>query len=155
MIRLFQGLCVLCVVLAGMTPAVAETYGEGVTLEETTPIAELMANPASFDGKTVRVEGKVNAVCERMGCWMLLEDEGGEVRVKVEDGVIVFPAEAIGKMAVAQGEVSAVSMEREEWVAWQKHLAEEAGDEFDDTEVGEGPFLRVQIAGTGAEIPVS
>jgi len=67
--------------------------------------------------------------------------------------VIVFPAEAIGQMATAQGQVSAVSMGRDEFVAWQKHLAEEAGEVFDDSEVGDGPFLRVQIAGTGAEIP--
>jgi len=72
MMRLSQGLCALCVVLAGVAPSVAETYGEGVTLEEATPIAELMADPGGFDGRTVRVEGKVNAVCERMGCWLLL-----------------------------------------------------------------------------------
>jgi hypothetical protein len=131
----------------------AETYGDGVTLEKATPIADLMAAPESFEGQTVRVEGEVNAVCENMGCWMMLKDGAAEVRIKVDDGVIVFPLEAIGQRAAAQGEVSVKSMERSDWVAWHKHLADEAGESFDEEAVGEGPFLQVQIAGSGAEIP--
>lgn len=153
MSRLIRGLFLLGVVTLCTAPVAAETYGEGVSLETATPIVELMAEPASFEGQTVRVEGEVNAVCEHMGCWMLLRDEGAEVRIKVEDGVIVFPLEAIGQRAAAQGTVTVQSMERAAWVSWQKHLADEAGIEFDDASIGEGPFLQVQIAGTGAEIP--
>ena len=153
MTRLISCICLLAVVAVCASPVGAETYGEGVSLEKATPIAALMAEPASFEGQTVRVEGEVNAVCENMGCWMMLKDGAAEVRIKVDDGVIVFPLEAIGEWAIAQGEVSVKSMERVDWVAWQKHLADEAGDPFDETAIGEGPFLQVQIAGSGAEIP--
>jgi len=153
MTLLIRTLCVLVAVTMTGLPLAAETYGEGVSLEASTPIADLMAAPASYEGQTVRVEGEVNAVCENMGCWMLLRDDGAEVRVKVEDGVIVFPVEAIGRRAIAQGEVKVKSMERAAWVSWQQHMAEEAGKEFDESSIGEGPFLQVQIAGTGAEIP--
>lgn len=145
--------CLLTLLIVGALPADAETYGDGVTLEKATPIADLMAAPESFEGQTVRVEGEVNAVCENMGCWMMLKDGAAEVRIKVQDGVIVFPLEAIGQPAVAQGEVTVKSMDRAAWISWQKHLAEEAGEAFDEESVGDGPFLQVQIAGSGAEIP--
>jgi hypothetical protein len=125
-----------------------------VTVAEPTPLAELAADPAHFDGQTVRVEGSVSAVCEMKGCWMLLVDGDAEVRVKVPDDLIVFPAAAVGERAAAQGTVGVAELDRESWVAWQRHLAEEAGLSFDDAGIGDGPFLRVEIAGTGAEIPV-
>ena len=49
-----------------------------------------------------------------MGCWMTLAPAGaaGEhpatLRLKVEDGVIVFPVSARGRTAVAQGVVARV-----------------------------------------------
>ena len=153
--RMIPSICVLVLLAVCASPVGAETYGDGVSLEKATPIADLMAAPASFEGQTVRVEGEINAVCENMGCWMMLQDGAAEVRIKVDDGVIVFPLEAIGQRGAAQGEVSVKTMERSEWVAWHKHLAEEAGEPFDESAIGEGPFLQVQIAGSGAEIPVS
>ena len=56
----------------------------------------------------------VTAVCEHMGCWMTLAPAGaaGEhpatLRLKVEDGVIVFPVSARGRTAVAQGVVARI-----------------------------------------------
>lgn len=142
-------------VLAPLAPLHAATYGEGVSLAEPTSLAELTADPARFDGDTVRVEGEVGAVCAMKGCWMLLADEGAEIRVKVEDDVIVFPPEAVGERGAAQGTIHLIEMDRDEWIAWQRHLAEEAGASFDDSGVGEGPFVRVELAGTGAEIPIA
>ena len=70
--------------------------------------------PGQLPGKTVRVEGVVTAVCEHMGCWMTLAPAGaaGEkpatLRLKVDDGVIVFPVSARGRTAVAQGVIERV-----------------------------------------------
>ena len=67
-----------------------------------------------FAGQTIRVEGVVTAVCAHMGCWMTLAPAGatGEkpatLRLKVDDGVIVFPVSARGKTAVAQGVIERV-----------------------------------------------
>ncbi len=93
-----------------------QTFGAGVTLDEVTPIARLLTQPADFEGKTVRVEGVVTAVCEHKGCWMALapetssaSGEAGTVRLKVDDDVIVFPVSAKGKKAAAQGVVQRVA----------------------------------------------
>jgi hypothetical protein len=128
-------------------------YGAAVTVAEPTPIAALLDAPAEHAGRVVRVEGKVSAVCAMAGCWMELEDEARRrIRIKVEDGVIVFPADAIGRKAVAQGTVRLETLSRERYVAWRKHLAEETGAPFDEAAVGDGPFQVVEIAGSGAAI---
>lgn len=139
--------------VAGEATSVAGTYGEAPTLQDVTPIADIVADPAAYEGKEVLVEGKVQGVCAMAGCWMELADaDGHEVRIKVEDGVIVFPKEAVGVNAAAQGTVTLKEMSREDWVNWQAHLAEEMGEEFDESSIGDGPFQLVQIAGTGARI---
>ena len=81
------------------------TYGKGVTLDKAVAIPELLAQPDLFVGKRVRIEGIVSAVCAKRGCWMTVTDpeSGKGVRIKVEDGVIVFPMEAMGRKASAEG----------------------------------------------------
>jgi hypothetical protein len=138
------------------SPAKEETYGKGVSLTETTSIKEILARPDDFVGKTVRIEGPVLDVCPMKGCWMELGTPQGDgtasLRVKVEDGVIAFPVTAKGKLAVAEGTVEAIPMTREKYVDWLAHLAEERGEKFDPSTVGEGPFRILQIQGTGARI---
>lgn len=144
---------IAAVATAETTKTSPETYGEGLSLTEVTPIAKITADPAAFAGQVVRVEGKVTGVCAMKGCWIeLASKENDKVRVKVEDDVIVFPQEAAGQWAAAEGEVTVRDMPREQWVAWQRHLAEERGETYDDSEVGDGPFQLVQIEGRGAEI---
>jgi hypothetical protein len=145
----------LALVLAALPTFAAEKdYGKGVTLTETTSVAKILADPDAWVGKTVRIEGKVLDVCPMAGCWMELEEGDGaaKLRVKVGDGVIVFPVTARGRLAVAEGVVEAIPMTREKYVAWLEHLAEERGQAFDPSTVGDGPFRIVQVKGTGAWI---
>lgn len=141
---------------AAAPPAAAETYGDGLSIAQPTPIEAIVADPEAWAGKRVRVEGKVASVCPMRGCWMELADgdDGPVVRIKVEDGVIVFPAAAVGRAAGAEGVVKVIEMSRESYVAWLAHLAEERGESFDAEAagIGEGPFRLIQIDATGAEI---
>ena len=81
--------------------------GASVALKEATAIAVLIERPQEYVGKTIRVDGVATAVCEVMGCWMAVADEGNEqgktVRLKVEDGVIIFPVTARGRKVSAEG----------------------------------------------------
>ena len=106
----------LCVVLGASMAVVGEEtkLGKGVSLREATPIASLTAKPKDYVGKTVRVEGIVRAVCAEMGCWMSLVVEEADpssptVRLKVDDGAIVFPVTAKGKKVSAQGVFEAIA----------------------------------------------
>jgi hypothetical protein len=150
---------VLLLTLSCASPALAacegQSLGAGVTLPEATPVAAILDAPESFVGKDVRVEGKVHEVCEMAGCWMELEaaDASRVLKVKVNDGDIVFPVAARGKQAIAQGKVERLEMSRARYVRHLKHLAEEQDRQFDEsTVVGDGPFLVYQVAGTGARV---
>ena len=89
------------------TMAEPKKYGTGVSKAESTPIPSILANPTDFEGKTVRIDGTVTAVCAHEGCWMALSadgrPDGPTLRLKVDDGVIVFPVTAKGHRAVAEG----------------------------------------------------
>lgn len=87
--------------------ATDEKLGAGVTLKDATAIQDLYATPEKFVGKSVRIDGVVNAVCTEMGCWMALapaDTPTQTVRFKVDHGTaIVFPISAKGKQASAEG----------------------------------------------------
>jgi hypothetical protein len=119
---------VMVVAALGGVPASAagsDTYGAGVSLSETTPIARVIEHPADFEGKTVRVDGTVTAVCTMMGCWMALAPpdgaKGSTLMIKVDDGVIVFPVSAKGKRATAQGVIQRIGTDAESREAAAEH----------------------------------
>ena len=120
-----------------------EKFGAGVSLKEATPIAKLLEAPASYVGKTVRVDGVVSAVCEEMGCWMELKDEssGKSIQLKVDDGVIVFPVTAKGKKASGEGTF-------EEITPSDPHAMEAA--KKDDPQHKAMQALKFRIKATGA-----
>lgn len=105
-------LAILLLVLAINTNFAEDVkkYGKEITLTEKTQIADILAAPETFEGKTVLVEGTVVGVCSKRGCWIEIagENEGESIRIKVEDGVIVFPVESKGKKALVEGEVFSV-----------------------------------------------
>ena len=130
-----------------------EKLGEGITLTEKTSISDILSDPESFLDQVVLIEGEVVDVCPKMGCWMELKSDSEEkiIKVKVKDGDIVFPMEAIGKTAVVEGKVYKIELTEEDAVGYMEHLAEEKGQEFDPSTV-KGPMIIYQIKGIGAEI---
>jgi hypothetical protein len=139
----------VAVVLAGVVAGAADpkSYGKGVSISETTDLQDVLATPSKFEGKTVRVEGYVTAVCEEMGCWMALapsqaKDDPSLV-IQVEHGVVMFPMSARGSRAVAQGVVQRVGSHESREAAHE--LAKQQGKSVAD--VGQW-----QIHATGAVI---
>lgn len=143
-------LCYL-LLLVSLCLAAEVKLGKPLALKESTTVASLMAKPDAWVGKTVQVKGKVSEVCQMMGCWMNLVDaESGKfIRIKVNDGEIVFPKDAAGRMAIAEGTLAKIEMSREQAIGQAKHEAEEAGRKFDPKSV-KGPVTSYQIQGTGA-----
>lgn len=94
----------------------SESYGDGVTLDEAVAIDVLLDNPNDYVGRKVRVDGVITAVCKKRGCWMQVTDQesGNGVRVKVEDGVIVFPYTSMGHEAQAEGIFEAIKLTPEQ-----------------------------------------
>jgi len=131
-----------------------KVYGQGVADDvPTVNVSELLAHPDKWVGKVVRVEGPITGVCKKRGCWISIgsDKEFEDLRIKVDDGVIVFPAEAKGKYAVAQGVFTKIEMSLEQTIRYKKHHAEEHGETFDPATITE-PLVFYQIKGTGAVI---
>jgi len=64
---------------------------DGITLEESTPIAEIVAAPDDFEGKLVQIEGLTVEVCSSQGCYVKIQDEAkNSLMLKVTDGVVDF-----------------------------------------------------------------
>lgn len=126
-------------------------FGAGVTLTDTVAVDAILANPDAFKGKTVRVEGMVTDVCPKRGCWFELASSqpGQKLKFKVTDGDMVFPMDAKGKIAVAQGEVSVRVLTLEETKQFAEYEAKEYGKAYDPASVT-SPKSIVRIDGTGA-----
>lgn len=128
-------------------------YGEEITLTDTTLVSRILANPDSYLGETVLVTGTVVDVCSSRGCWLELasDREFETIRVKVEDGVIVFPLSARGHTAVVEGVVERLTLTEEQALEQAQHHAQEQGEEFDPSTIA-GPVTTYQIRGLGALI---
>jgi hypothetical protein len=119
-------------VLALVLPLVAgETrLGAGVSLKDSTAVKALVEQPAAYVGKTLRVDGVATAVCSAMGCWIAVAAEGDQkgatVRIKVDDGVIVFPMTAKGRKVSAEGVFEAVGVNAEAKEAAGEHAKHDA-----------------------------
>jgi hypothetical protein len=127
--------------------------GAGLTLNEKTKISDILADPDSYLNQNVLVDGEILNVCPMMGCWMELKSDDGDgmIKIKVKDGDIVFPVEAVGGYALVEGTVYKIDLTQEEAVDYFEHLAEESGEDFDPSVIT-GPMTIYQIKGLGAEI---
>jgi len=126
------------------------TLGKPLTLEYLTSVADIAARPDDFLGELVLVEGVVTAVCQKQGCWMdIVSAEGDDtIQVKVDDGVIVFPKDAAGRKVLVEGTIEKLELTQEQAIEAGKHMAEEAGKEFDPATIT-GPTTTYRIRGLG------
>jgi len=149
----WTGVIVLAIAASLATAGTTKKYGKALTLKTPVKISAILAAPEKYDGKKVLVEGPVVGVCEKRGCWIRLgsDREFESIQFKVDDGVIVFPMDAKGKTARAEGVVSVTTLSREDQIAQGQHHAEETGEPFDSTSVT-GPKTMVRIMGEGAVI---
>lgn len=98
-----------------------KSYGKGVRLEKITPLKTLLARKPTMPQKEVAVAGVVTEVCQKRGCWMVVNDGGSHVRVEFEDYGFFVPWDSKGKRVKLQGYLKKKSISAAE----AKHMAEE------------------------------
>ncbi len=143
----------LCFSLLASSSALAKSFGNGLSLAETTSLSAILADPEAYVGQKVQLKGIILDICERRGCWVYISGAKPfeKIRVKVVDGEIVFPLEARGKQGTVEGVLEKFVLTREEVIARQQHFAEERGESFDPASVTSGETI-YQLRGLGAEI---
>jgi hypothetical protein len=151
--KITSSILVSLLLIGAIAFAAPKNYGKKVTLKEKTRVSDILANPEKFANKKVLVEGTVVDVCKERGCWIKIssDKEFESIRFKVDDGVIVFPMDAKGKSAAAEGVVSVKTYSKEDLIKQGEMHAKEEGTTFDPATVT-GPKTTVQIKGEGAII---
>ena len=130
-----------------------KSFGAGVKIAQATSIDAILANPKEWNGKTVRVDGMITDVCPKRGCWMEIAGDkpGQKLKFKVTDGEMVFPMDAKGQRASAEGVIAVKELSIEESKEYAKYQAEEYGKPYDEASITQ-PMVIARIDGTGAVI---
>ncbi len=99
-------------------------FGDKITADSAKSVSELKNLIADNKQMTVKLTGKVEAVCQKKGCWMNLKNEKGEkLRVTFKDYKFFVPKDCAGKTAFVQG----VASTEETSVAELQEFAKDAG----------------------------
>lgn len=111
---------------ATFTAAAAEqSFGKPLAGLPRTALADVLAAPE--DGKVVRLEGTIEAVCQTKGCWLELKDGAAGIHVTFEGYSFFVPKDAKGRKVVAEGKVIVKAPSPEEVAHKQKEGATSAG----------------------------
>jgi len=134
-----------------------KVYGAGVSSSEVVKVSEVLADPDSYLGKTVRVQGPVVGVCKHRGCWIEIASdvEQQKIQLKVEDGEIVFPPEIMGEETIVEGVLEGIPLTHDQAVAYLEHEANCQKEKFDPATVPADGITFYRIKGTGAVVMAS
>jgi Domain of unknown function (DUF4920) len=88
----------------------------GQKLSETVAVSVsgAKAKASELDGKTIKVQGKVESVCQAMGCWFVMQGETPEdtIRITSKGHDIFVPRAAAGRVAVVEGEFKVKTLDK-------------------------------------------
>lgn len=139
-----------CEAVKGM----AVNFGEPMKLSDKHTVCskKILADPDKYNGKLVRLVGKVAAVCPKRGCWLRLGDGIGEETVFVKFSCPVkgrlIPMEAVGKMAVVEGTVELTEISEAE----ARHYMQDAGAPAGEIAKIVGPQKTVRMSAPSARV---
>ena len=95
-------------------PAPVQDFGAGITLDEPTPLGRLLESPERYASEKVLVSGRLTEVCQRKGCWTLLQDGDAQVRVRFLDYGFFLPKDSAGRQAWVEGRVTVRTLSESE-----------------------------------------
>jgi len=99
------GLLAAVAALAGLAGCGgAERYGDALTLSTVTAVSDILASPASFEGRTVRIEGEISRECPS-GCWFDVKDGNAVIYVDIAPAGLAIP-QKVGSAVAVEGAVS-------------------------------------------------
>lgn len=102
-------------------------YGEAFAVDDVLPAKTLLADPSAYTDQTVRVEGRVADVCQKMGCWMVLtDDDGHQMRILMKDHAFSVDKAGTGKSCQVEGKVVAKAIDPEEVAHFESEASEGA-----------------------------
>ena len=99
-----------------------KTYGEVLPEAVAVPISVAAADADAYAGKANRFSGRITEVCQKQGCWVVLEHDGHSARVMAKDHGFAVPKDASGD-AIVHGVLHAEPISPDH----ARHLVEDDG----------------------------
>lgn len=118
---MFNKLLLLTCLFLFTASAQAKTYGAAMPKGKAVDIAVAAQNVEAYVGKPAKFKGRITQVCQKEGCWLMIESNAKAARIKTND-LFFVPKDSKGE-AIVFGELKRVELKPE--VA--KHLAEDTG----------------------------
>ena len=125
-----------------------DDFGAGITLENVTPLSEVVAQPDRFEGTPVLVRGRISDVCQRKGCWTVITDDTVSVRVRFHEYGFFIPKDSKQRTAIVEGLVKTELLSEET----ARHYASESTTEGDDSSRIHGDRRVVGFTATGVRL---
>lgn len=128
-------------------------YGANLKQARTIPAETVFDNPDAYDGRTVRLTGTIDAVCEKRGCWLTLRRGERILRARfVESGECTkgffVPRDAAGRDVLLEGMVRQEELSE----ATARHYLEDGGASEAEINQIVGPQKALAIVCTGVAI---
>jgi hypothetical protein len=127
----------------------AGDYGKGLSngKRPTPSLKALLSDTKKYEGKTIRVQGTIQDVCQKKGCWLLLTSDKKTMRVRFKDYKFFVPTNAKGYIVTLEGHAKATEISEK----MAKHYAEESGDKEASKKI-KGPQKTVAFTATGLKL---
>lgn len=132
-------------VFASAEPTV---FGKQPSLKKVVSLGDLKAQYASYQDKDVLVEGKVEKVCVKKGCWMMVKNGNESMRVLFKDYGFFVPASLLNKSVKLQGKV----VHKDVSQGTARHFAKDEGKSSKEIEKIKGSRKVYQFIATGVQI---
>ena len=96
---------------ASAAPPLASTsaplvLGKALSAGAATQVGDVLAAPAKYAGKNLKLSGKISRVCQKRGCWFELAPSNTAlrgVRIRSAEYNIFVPLDSAGRSATAEG----------------------------------------------------
>jgi len=78
----------------------AASYGAALPEGDAVAIDVAATAVANYAGKPQLFSGRITEVCQKEGCWLVIEENGQSARVMVKDHAFAVPKDASGRAVV-------------------------------------------------------
>lgn len=146
-------LLMLSMLLMGTSVWAKQIFGQGADLTKLVPISKLIEQADQYRDKEITVSGTIVSVCKKRGCWMKFasDKQYQTLRIKVQDGKMVFPVSLKGKKGYATGTLQTKTLPVEKAKKYLAHMAHESGQKFDPKTIT-GPYTMYQFVPVGVTV---
>ncbi len=89
--------------------------GAGLSAQlEAVPVSVAATKAGAYNGKIVKVKGKVQSVCQPMGCWFVLAGDtpAQHIRISSKGHDVFVPKSAAGMIATVEGEFNVKTVDQ-------------------------------------------